>query len=575
MRLRKILWTTAVSLTIAAALALPAGAAVVYDNIPSPQPGNVLSVAYEANGVSEWGGQIQLAQNERQNPVVTVLMSSWGCQSGHWFSNDCSTTPGATFPVSITLKLYNVGAGGSVGSLITTTTQAFNIPYRPSRDPVNCSTTPGLWFSASDATCYNGFATPISFALAGVTLPTKLIASVAFNTTHYGSAPQGQGAACFSSSGGCGYDSLNVGTELAPTVGSNPQPDDAYLKDAFAANYCDGGTGGTNIFRLDGGCWTGIQPAFRVAAFPTSSPNPGRISDDFDGDARSDIGVYRRSTGQWFIALSGIPGSSLLATFGAPASSGLGDRPVPADYDGDGRADLAIYRAATGEWFISGSLGVFRTATFGAPASSGLGDIPVPADYDGDGKADLAIYRPATGQWFIFGSATGFRTTTFGAPASGGPGDIPVPGDYDGDGKADLAIYRPATGQWFIFGSATGFRTTTFGAPASSGLGDIPVPADYDDDGQADLAIYRSATGQWLLFGSAVGFRSISWGAPSASGAGDIPVPKDYDGDGRADVAVFRAATGEWFILRSSDGGTTSLAWGAPASSGLGDIPLP
>src|SRR3954463_9063909 len=97
----------------------PAQAAspVVYNDIPSPQPGNVASQAFEAQSASEFGGQIQLAGTERRNPTVTVLMSSWGCQSGHWYSGDCSTTPGATFSEPITLNVYNVGSAGAVGSL--------------------------------------------------------------------------------------------------------------------------------------------------------------------------------------------------------------------------------------------------------------------------------------------------------------------------------------------------------------------------------------------------------------------------------------------------------------------------
>jgi hypothetical protein len=97
-------------------------------------------------------------------------------------------------------------------------------------------------------------------------------------------------------------------------------------------------------------------------------------------------------------------------------------------------------------------------------------DAPVPGDYDGDGKADLAVYRPPTGEWFVFGTATGFPgPVPFGAPGI----DLPVPADYDGDGQVDVAVYRLTTGEWFIFGTATGFGgAIPFGAP---GFGDVPV----------------------------------------------------------------------------------------------------
>jgi parallel beta-helix repeat protein len=247
--------------------AAASSSSVVYNNIPSPQPGNVASQAFEAQSASEFGGQIQLAGTARTNPTVTVLMSSWGCQSGHWYSADCSTTPGATFSEPITLNVYNVGSGGAVGSLFTSVTQTFNIPYRPSADNTNCTGgSTGEWYSASDNTCYNGFATPVSFNLAGLTLPDTVIVSVAFNTTHYGDSPFGEGTACFTSSAGCGYDSLNVGVDNALTAGADPQPDDAYLNSSWGGAYCDGGTGGTGTFRLDSGCWTGYQPAIEVTA---------------------------------------------------------------------------------------------------------------------------------------------------------------------------------------------------------------------------------------------------------------------------------------------------------------------
>jgi len=247
--------------------AAASNSSVVYNNIPSPQPGNVASEAFEAQSASEFGGQIQLAGTERSNPTVTVLMSSWGCQSGHWYSRDCSTTPRATFSEPITLNVYNLGSGGAVGSLFTSVTQTFNIPYRPSADNTHCTvSSAGAWFSASDSTCYNGFATPVSFNLAGVTLPDTVIVAVAFNTTHDGNASYGEGTACFTNSAGCGYDSLNVGLDNALTTGTDPQPSDAYLNSSWGGAYCDGGASGTGAFRLDSSCWTGYQPAIEVSA---------------------------------------------------------------------------------------------------------------------------------------------------------------------------------------------------------------------------------------------------------------------------------------------------------------------
>jgi hypothetical protein len=286
---------------------------------------------------------------------------------------------------------------------------------------------------------------------------------------------------------------------------------------------------------------------------------PARTRLDFDGDGLADLGVFRPATGEWFVFGSS-RGFAGPMRFGAP---GLGDQPVPADYDGDGRTDLAVYRRSTGAWFVFGSdTGFAGPVAFGA---SGLDDVPVPADYDGDGRADVAVFRRSTGEWFILGSATGFGgPVPFGAPGSG---DRPVPADYDGDGRADLAVFRQATGEWFVFGSSASFRgAVPFGAP---GLGDQPVSADYDGDGRSDLAVFRHATGEWFVFGSGTGFPgAVPFGAP---GLGDVPVPADYDGDGKADLTVFRRPTAEWFVFGSATGFAGAIVLGSPA---FGDAPV-
>ena len=51
----------------------------------------------------------------------------------------------------------------------------------------------------------------------------------------------------------------------------------------------------------------------------------------------------------------------------------------------------------------------------------GLGDTPVPLDYDGDGKADAGIWRSNTGVWIIPKSST--ENTAYMFAAWGAPGD--------------------------------------------------------------------------------------------------------------------------------------------------------
>ena len=278
-----------------------------------------------------------------------------------------------------------------------------------------------------------------------------------------------------------------------------------------------------------------------------------RTSGDYDGDGKADLGVWRPSTGQWFIVPSNNPGAPITQSWGLN-----GDIPVRGDFDGDGTADFAVWRPSTGQWFIirSSNPGTTIIQSYGLP-----GDIPVPGDYDGDGITDFAVWRPSTGQWFIIPSSNPGTTII---QSYGLPGDIPVPGDYDGDKITDFAVWRPTTGQWFIIPSSNP------GAPIvkSYGLtGDIPVPGDYDGDGITDLAVWRPTTGQWFIIPSSNPGSPItqSWGL-----TGDIPVPVDYDGDGKTDVAIWRPSTGQWWIIPSSTPmSPTVTPWGLP-----GDIPV-
>jgi hypothetical protein len=279
---------------------------------------------------------------------------------------------------------------------------------------------------------------------------------------------------------------------------------------------------------------------------PPSPPTPSSTNllpgfpADYDGDGAADIVVYRPSTGTWFI-LQSSDGSVRTVQWGIG-----GDVPVPADYDGDRKADITVYRPSTGTWFIlQSSDGSLRTVQWGVG-----GDVPIPGDYDGDGTTDIAVYRPSTGTWFILQSSNGsVRTVQWGVG-----GDRPVPGDYDGDRKIDIAVYRPSNGTWYIINSATpGARQVQWGIG-----GDVPVPGDYDRDGATDIAVYRASNGTWYIVNSATpGARQVQWGI-----GGDVPVPGDYDRDRAANIAVYRPSNGTWYIINSATPGVRQVQWG-------------
>jgi subtilisin-like proprotein convertase family protein len=263
---------------------------------------------------------------------------------------------------------------------------------------------------------------------------------------------------------------------------------------------------------------------------------------DFDGDAKADVSLFRPSSGVWWILPSNQPTTFIAAQFGIST-----DKLTPADFDGDRKTDLAVYR--NGVWYVLQSQSnTVRIESWGL-----ANDTPVPGDYDGDSRADLAVYRPSETTWHIRRSSDSlWQTATFGNAT-----DLPVPADYDGDGRTDFALYRPgatvgAQSFWAILQSSNGASSLQqFGSG-----GDFAVPADYDGDGRDNIAVFRASNGTWYTsLNPATNYGAKLWGT-----AGDVPVAADFNGDGRADYAVFRQ--GVWYILHSGIETIRTESWG-------------
>jgi uncharacterized delta-60 repeat protein len=291
---------------------------------------------------------------------------------------------------------------------------------------------------------------------------------------------------------------------------------------------------------LVGGNFITVNNVLRSGLARVSFTNtPPRHLFDFDGDGKADVSVFRPSENKWYILRSSDLGVTQ-QTFAI-----AGDVPVPADYDGDGKTDFAIFRPSTGDWWSLSSLnGAQIYAHWGAN-----GDIPRPSDFDGDGRADYVVFRPSDNFWYRISSGNGASSNA----AFGLAGDKPVVGDFDGDGKSDKAIFRPSSGDWWYQSSLNGSQLAVHWGIST----DIPAPADFDGDGKTDFAVYRPSTGVWYIINSSnFSFTIMNFGI-----AEDKPVPADYDGDGKADIAVFRPSSGVWYLQQSS-GGFWALSFG-------------
>ncbi len=446
-----------------------------------------------------------------------------------------------------------------------------------------------------------------------------------------------------------------------------------------------GSVGADHVYIDSAGAWRVLgtdEIIWTGPTVPVSDPgSTGRYAapGNYDGEGRWEPAVVDVTTGVWTTA-----GGRGTFTFPAPADPSPGSPSetgdvvaVPGDYDGDGDTDPAYFVEDTATWHVEGQTPFehgWHTQII-TPWQASIHDIAAPADYDGDGDTDPAVYHPQNGDIEVLGESAPRRTNLpWGLPAPAdydgvpgaeasalgllgqgwavesepvipafdegdwtgarwvGPTGLPMPADYDGDGDIEKAhveimttpavmvegavvgnpsgqmaalppwianndgpqpgsdciweIEMPCPGEdaYFLMSTLAAWLPFNVGTYPllpfpTSPLGGIPVRGDYDGDGTAEPAVYLEATGEWATNGAR---GTVPFPAPpdidTEPTTSVYPVPADYDGDGDTDPAFYRDADATWHIE-----GRSPVTHGRPTTTtptfGPGtpihDIPVP
>ena len=276
-------------------------------------------------------------------------------------------------------------------------------------------------------------------------------------------------------------------------------------------------------------------------------------------------------------------------------------------------SNIGLYRPSTGAWYlVANNTGLWQDCNldrcigpFGADT-----DVPLVGDWNGTGKLKLGVYDPKHKKWELDANNSsgwqGCKQDTcfnFSLNPPSGEREIPLVGSWDGESKSSVGLYKLVTnptttkdkksgknskttntlaGYWYFDRNGDGkwdgcSVDLCYGPFGQSG--DVPLVGDWNGNGVAKIGVFTPQTGMWTLDyngnGKVDDCATDKCFGPFGSN-GDIPVVGDWSGTGTAKIGVFRAATGEWFLDMNGNGKFDGCAVDAcPGPFGQpGDLPV-
>ena len=281
---------------------------------------------------------------------------------------------------------------------------------------------------------------------------------------------------------------------------------------------------------------------------------------DFNGDGKADLAVGEYGGG---VDIQLGNGQGGFQKAGSYLTGNYTESVAVGDFNGDGKPDLAVTNSNNGN--VSILLGV-GDGTFQTAVNVPVGTEPFPvvvADFNGDGLADIAVGTIGAGVNILLGNGDG----TFQAAVNYSvPGAYLAVGDFNGDGIPDLAS-ASFYGVTVMVGNGDG----TFRAPVNYSLSASALAVgDFNGDGKPDLAVVATNSVN-ILLGNGDGTFSIAGDYPTATYTYCITVG-DFNGDGKADLAVGNPSNNSVSLLLGNGDGTFQAAANYPVAAGPASI---
>ncbi|MCH8839196.1 MAG: VCBS repeat-containing protein [Planctomycetes bacterium] len=255
-------------------------------------------------------------------------------------------------------------------------------------------------------------------------------------------------------------------------------------------------------------------------------------------------------------------------------------RIVNADFNNDGKLDLAVVHPTSNSGGFGNTVSVHLgdgTGAFASPGTSfttgGSNTGLASGDFNEDGRADLVIGALDSQRVFVhLGNGDG-TFTQIGSVFVGVATDLTT-ADFNGDGHLDVATSRHSAGAVAVL---LGTGTGSFNSPVSFSVGTNPrdiLTGDFNGDSAIDLAVVNSGSDNVsILLGDGMG----SFGAANSFSVGDLPLygtVSDFDGDGNLDLATANRNVGTVSVLFGDGSGSFSspLNLVVQAQPGLQDV---